>query len=169
MTKKLIIPALLGASALFAATHKPFYAIGSDGSFVVMAAQADMMIAHIGKDAQGRGANDRVKDFGKSLVQDHTTEYQELTIAAEKAKDVIPKGLDRQDIRTINALNRYSGKAFDHAFLAGQAAEHERLVRAFKQEAEHGSNPDLKAYASKALPVIEKHLHDAEDLLKQKM
>jgi putative membrane protein len=169
MSKKLIIPVLLGASALFAATHKPFYAIGSDGSFVVMAAQADMMIAHLGKDAEGRGASESVKQFGKSLVQDHTTEYQELTVAAAKAQDVIPKGLDRQDIRTINALNCYSGKAFDHAFLTGQATEHERLVRAFKQEAEHGSNADLKAYANKALPVIEKHLHDAEDLLKQKI
>ena len=169
MTKNLLIPALLGASALFAATHKPFYAIGSDGSFVVMAAQADMMIAHIGKDAEGRGATDSVKQFGKSLVQDHTTEYQQLTIAAAKAKDVIQIGLDRQDIRTINALNRYSGKAFDHAFLTGQAAEHTRLVRAFKEEAEHGSNADLKAYANQALPVIEKHLHDAEDLLNHKI
>ena len=39
--------------------------------------------------------------------------------------------------------------------------------KAFK-EADHGKNPDIRAYASKALPVMEQHLHEAEDLVKGK-
>ena len=63
-------------------------------------------------------------------------------------------------------LDRYKGKTFDHAFLTHESMEHEKLVRAFKEEAEHGTNPDIKAYANKALPTIEQHLHDVQDLLK---
>ena len=140
----------------------------SDASFLAMAAQADMTIAHIGQDAEDRAANDQIKDFGKTLVKDHTMDYQSLTELAAKTGDSIPKGIDRMNDRTIASVDRYKGRTFDHAFLTSESAEHEKLIQAFKQEAMYGTNPDIKAYAQKALPTIEKHLHDAQDLLKQK-
>jgi putative membrane protein len=132
-----------------------------------MAAEADMTIAHIGKEAEDRGATDKIKDFGKTLVQDHTSDYESLTALASKTGDAIPKGIDRGDYRTVASMDHYKGKMFDHAFLASESAEHQKLIHAFKEEATHGSNPAIKAYATKALPTIEKHLHDAQDLLKQ--
>ena len=169
MSNKLIISGILG----FAVCCLPAYSkepakARSDGAFLAMAAQADMTIAHLGKDAQDRGATDKIKDFGKTLVQDHTSDYQSLTELATKTGETIPKGIDRQNDRTIMELDRYKGKSFDHAFLERQSAEHEKLVHAFKEEAEHGTNPAIKAYATKALPTIEQHLHDAQDLLKQR-
>jgi len=68
--------------------------------------------------------------------------------------------------REIAALDRSKGKAFDRAFLGHEAVAHEKLIKAFKQEGEHGDDPDIKAYANKALPVIEEHLHDVQDLRK---
>ena len=56
---------------------------------------------------------------------------------------------------------------FDREFVLNQTSEHEKLVKAFQNEAEHGANPDIKDYASKALPTIERHLHDVENLRKQ--
>ena len=132
-----------------------------------MAAQADMTIAHIGQMAENRAATDKVKNFAKTVVQDHTNDYWELTGVAAKAGDQIPKAINGQNARVIAALERSKGKAFDRDFLNRQSAEHERLISAFKLEAEHGSNPVIKDYARKALPTIERHLHDAQDLLKQ--
>jgi putative membrane protein len=168
MQNKIAITALAAAAlGLLPIYAKPFYAIGSDGAFVVMAAQADMTIAHIGKEAEDRASDSKIKDFGKALSQDHITEYQQLTEAAAKAKDVIPKAIDRPNDRIIAALDHFHGKAYDHAFLTRQITEHETLVKAFKHEADHGSNAELKAFANRELPIIERHLHDAQDLLKQ--
>jgi putative membrane protein len=139
----------------------------SDSSFLAMAAQADMTMAHIGQMAEERGANGKVKEFAKSLVQDHTNDYRSLSDVAMKTGDSIPKAIDKKNEITISALDRYKGKAFDHAFLERQSAEHEKLITAFKHEAEHGSNPAIKDYANKSLPTIERHLHDAQDLLKK--
>jgi putative membrane protein len=118
--------------------------------------------------AEERAATDKVKDFGKTLVQDHTSDYETLTSLASKTGDSIPKAIDRENDHMIAALERYKGKEFDRTFLMRQSAEHERLIRAFKEEADHGSNADIKAYANKALATMEWHLHDAQDLLKQK-
>ncbi|MGA8594169.1 MAG: DUF4142 domain-containing protein [Bryobacteraceae bacterium] len=139
-----------------------------DTEFLKMAAEADMTTTHIGKMAEDRAATTEIKDFGKKLAQDHTSDYQQITELAAKTGAEIPKGIDRLDDRRIASLDKLKGKAFDRTFLTQETTEHERLVNAFKQEAEHGNNPDIKDYASKALPVIQGHLHDAQDLLKPK-
>jgi putative membrane protein len=140
----------------------------SDAEFLRMAAEADMTTTHIGKMAEDRAATTEIKDFGKKLAQDHTGDYGQITQLAAKTGAEVPKGIDKLDDRQIASLDKLKGKAFDRTFLTREAAEHERLVRLFKQEAEHGNNPDIKDYANKALPIIQGHLHDAQDLLKPK-
>jgi putative membrane protein len=139
-----------------------------DAAFLAMAAEADMTMANIGQIAETRAASNKVKDFASKLVRDHTHDYQQLTALAAKIGDTVPKGIDKQNERTIAELNRHQGKTFDRAFLNRQSLEHEKLISAFKQEAEHGSNPNIKAYANEALATIESHLHDAQDLMKQR-
>ena len=169
MPTKLFLAVLIGSVAYCApATSKMAASPKSDAAFLATVAQADMTIVHIAKMAQDRGDTAKLKDFANALVQDHTNGYQELTELAAKAGETVPKAIDKQNERTIEALNQYKGKNFDHAFLEDQSAQHERLINAFKHEAEHGSNPDIKAYASKTLPALEQHLHNAQDMLKQK-
>ena len=131
-----------------------------------MAAEADMTSAHLGQMAEDRSASNGVKDFAKKLTDDHTQDYSQLTALASKTGETIPKGINSQDNREIARLDKYKGKTFDRAFLAQERTEHEKLVQAFKREAEHGDNVDIKAYTNKTLPVIEGHLHEAQDLLK---
>ncbi|HWF45688.1 MAG TPA: DUF4142 domain-containing protein [Bryobacteraceae bacterium] len=139
-----------------------------DAAFMKMAAEADMMCAHLGQMAEESASNMAVKDLGKKLVQDHTMNYRELTELASKTGETIPKAIEKRDDREIVALGRDKGKAFDRAFLNHEVADHERLAKAFKEEAEHGQDPEIKAFANKSLPTIESHLHEAEDLVKAK-
>ena len=169
MSNKIILSALVGAAVCYLPAYsKTPTAPQSDAAFLTMAAQADMVEAHIGKMAEDRAATDKVKDFGKTLVQDHTSDYDALTALSTKTGDPIPKAIDKENDHAIATLDQYKGKQFDRTFLMRQSAEHQKLIKAFKEEAEHGSNPDIKAYANKALATIERHLHDAQDLLKQK-
>lgn len=139
-----------------------------DAAFMKMAAEADMMCAHLGQMAENSASNAAVKDLGKKLVQDHTMNYQELSEIASKTGESIPKAIEKRDDREIVVLGRDKGKMFDRAFLSHEVADHEKLAKAFKDEAEHGQNPEIKAFANKSLPTIEGHLHEAEDLVKSK-
>jgi putative membrane protein len=169
MLKTLFLAALAGAVVYCGlAIAKPPMSPHSDAAFLATAAEADMTMVHIGKMAQDRAATSKVKDFANTLVQDHTSDYQRLTQLAAKVGDTVPKAIDERDRRVIAELNHRQGKTFDHAFLMRQSVDHEKLIDVFKWEAEHGSNPDIKAYANQALPTIERHLHDAQDLQKQR-
>lgn len=168
MTKTML--SLLCGAALFTATGwtQSAKVDKSDQDFLKMAAEADMTTVHLGKMAEDRGATPSVKDFGKTIVQDHTNDYHQVAELAAKTGETIPKDIDTTDNREISHLEKYKTKTFDREFLLHETSKHEQLAKAFKQEAEHGTNPEIKAYANKALPVIEEHLHRAEDLLKTK-
>jgi len=169
MSKKLAVLALFGAVAFCLPPDSKTAALPkSDAAFLAEAAQADMTIVHISKMAQDRAASSKLKDFANTLVQDHSSDYQEVSELAATAGEAVPKGIDRQNDRVIAALDHSKGKTFDHAFLIRQLTEHEKLISAFQREAKYGSNPAVKAYASKALPTIERHLHDTQSLLKQR-
>ena len=139
---------------------------GHDAEFLKMAAEADMTTAHLGQMAADRAADDKVKNLGKTLVQDETSDYEHLTQLASKTGQTIPKAIGHQDNRQIAQLDHYKGKIFDHEFLNQETVEHRKLMKAFEAEATHGQNPDIKAYANKALPLIQSHLHDTENLMK---
>ena len=45
------------------------------------------------------------------------------------------------------------GAAFDHAYMAGQLANHEAAVSLLTMEAKEGKEAELKAFAAKTLPA----------------
>jgi putative membrane protein len=78
----------------------------------------------------------------------------------------IPKGINAGKDPTIGQLAHLKGSRFDSQFARAEVAAHQRAIEAFKQEAAHGQDADVKDYASKMIPVLEKHLHLAEECAK---
>lgn len=138
----------------------------TDMRFMKMAATANMTEAHLGQMAEAQGSQARVKDYGKKLSMDHTTSYESLTVLANKVGEDIPKAISRD--KAINRLARFKGKTFDRAFLLDEVQSHKTAIAAFKSEAEHGDNPDVKAWAQNMIPTLEGHLQAAEKLATQK-
>lgn len=137
----------------------------ADRQFMTMAARANMTEAHEGQMAEAQASQAQVKDFGRTLVQDHTDAYVRLSEVAAKTGVSIPKGINTGRDRTIQQLTHLKGAAFDRQFARDEIAAHRQAVAAFKREADHGSNPDVKEYASKMVPTLEKHLQLAENLV----
>ena len=143
-------------------------ASGTDQQFIDTAAQIDMTEAHIGQMAQDQGGTQGVKDFGQMLVTDHTADYNTLTAAATKAGATVPKGIDKEHDRMIAPLEKLKAAAFDRKFVHAMVAGHEKAIAEYQREAKDGQNADIKAYATAALPTLQKHLQTARDLEKGK-
>lgn len=139
----------------------------TDQQFVDFAAQTDMTEANLGQAAQEKGGQ-AVQDYGASLRSDHTSDYNQLAEAAQKAGLTVPKGIDAKNDRVINSLDKLKGPAFDHRFAQEMIAGHEHAIAVYKQASEDAQNPDIKAYAQQALSTLQKHLGDAKQLEKPK-
>ena len=135
-----------------------------DAQFMNMAAKANMTEAHLGQMAEAQGRQHGVKDFGSRLSKDHTSAYEELSVLANKTGKTIPKAIGRD--KTIDRLMPLKGNRFDRAFLLDEVQSHKSAIAAFKSEAEHGENADVKAWAKTMIPILEGHLQTAESLAK---
>jgi putative membrane protein len=136
----------------------------TDEAFVHFAAQTDMTEAHVGQLAQDQASSQAVKDYATMLTTDHTKDYTALTTAAGKAGIDVPKGLDKKHDEMIAPLAKLKGAAFDKRFTHEMVAGHTAAIAAYTHESQNGQNPALKAYATDALPVLEKHENDAKQL-----
>jgi putative membrane protein len=128
-----------------------------------MAAKTDMTEAHEGQLSANQATRDDVKSFAQALVRDHTEAYTELSQLAQKDGVPIPTGIDSGKNREIVQLQHLKGARFDHEFISYEIADHQHALAAFKKEAAHGQDPDVKAYAAKMVPILENHLHQAEE------
>ena len=137
----------------------------ADMQFMKMAATANMTEAHLGQMAEAQASGQNVKDFGKKLSMDHTASYEGLSVLANKVGEQIPKAIGRD--RTIARLEHLKGKAFDRTFAQDEVQSHKTVIMEFKNEAEHGENADVKAWAKDMIPTLEGHLKSAEELESQ--
>ncbi len=134
----------------------------TDRLFMNMAATASMTEAHLGQMAEAQGSQQAVKTFGQKLSNDHTVAYEGLSVLANKASETIPKAIGHD--KTIERLQHLRGKAFDRSFILDEVQSHRTAIAAFKNEAEHGDNADIKAWAKTMIPTLEGHLQAAENL-----
>lgn len=149
--------------ALFAAAGPVYSAMdNADKQFLMNAARIDMTEAHEGQMAENMATKSDVKDFAKTLVSDHTMDYEHLTMLADKAGVKIPKGINSAKDPEIAQLDHLKGAGFDRQFARDEVTDHRRALATFKRESEHAKDPDVKAYATQMIPILQKHLQLAE-------
>jgi len=135
---------------------------GNDRSFMELAAKFAMLQAHEGEMAINQAKSEQVRDYAKTIVQDYTASYGRLSDVSKKTSISIPRGINAGTNDVIIHLTGLKGGQFDRQFLKDEmTADREELIEV-KYEAANGKNADVKAFASSMIPVLEKHLRDAE-------
>ncbi len=137
-----------------------------DKKFVKDAALGGMTEVELGKLAAQKGSSDAVKQFGQKLVDDHSKANDELKQIASTENIQVPDTLDSKHQSRIDKLSKLSGPSFDKAYIKDQVKDHEKDMQEFQSEAQGGSDPNVKQFASKTLPVLQQHLSMAKDLSK---
>jgi len=136
----------------------------SDRQFLMQAASSGMAEVQLGQLATQRAASAEVKQFGQRMVNDHSKANKELMALAQAKNIAVTKELDQKHQAIADKLSTLQGAAFDHAYMAGQVADHEQAVTLFTTAAEDSHDTEVKAFAAKTLPTLQEHLHLARQL-----
>ena len=137
-----------------------------DKKFVKDAAIGGMTEVELGKLATQKASNDAVKQFGQKMVDDHTKANDQLKEIAGKENVDVPSSLDPKHQARIDKLSKLSGPQFDKAYVKDQLKDHEQDVSEFQKEAQGGSDPNIKQFASTTLPTLQEHLNMVKELNK---
>jgi putative membrane protein len=132
--------------------------------FLTDAIRGNIAEVKMGELAEQRGKSKAVREFGETLVTDHTTGLQK-TSALAKALGVTPPTEPSADaIKQHEAMSKLSGEEFDRAFASHMVAGHEQEIAKYKEQTHDGGNPDVAALAKATLPTLERHLVMAQSI-----
>jgi putative membrane protein len=137
-----------------------------DKQFLRAIAIADMTEAHLGEMAQSKAAQTAVKDLGRTIAKDETEAYEQLTVLASKVGESLPKGIDARKSAAIRTLTTRKGGDFDRDFLRNEIADERKVISTLQLEVTHGTNPDIKAWASQTVAARQQELQKAQLLAK---
>ncbi|MFN7994227.1 MAG: DUF4142 domain-containing protein [Bryobacteraceae bacterium] len=137
-----------------------------DKKFAKDAALGGLTEVQLGKLAAERASRDDIKQFGQRLAEDHTKANEQLKQLAGKQNISLPDALDSKHQARVDKLAKLSGSDFEKAFIKDQVKDHEMEIRNFTAEAQSGTDPEVKTYASNVLPTLQEHLQAAKNLNK---
>jgi putative membrane protein len=118
-----------------------------------------------------QGSTNEMKDFGRMILREHhalnadaNRLARDLGIGAEQLRvtiDAPPAGLRAQ----LDATN--SGAAWDREFVDYAIAVHESAMENTARALAATRRPEIKAYITKSVPILQKHLDKARSLRKR--
>jgi putative membrane protein len=135
----------------------------ADRDFMTEAAQGGMTEVQLGQIAQEKGRSQAVKDFGKRLVEDHTTANNKLKAIAAYLGVTLPAALDSKHQEMVYKFAKMTGDAkFDREFMAHAIDDHKKDISEFEKASANAQNDRLKAFATETLPTLREHLQIAQ-------
>ncbi|KPW37636.1 Uncharacterized protein ALO59_02993 [Pseudomonas amygdali pv. mellea] len=122
---------------------------------------AEVLVGKLVQDEKGVSAD--VKKFAQQMVTDHTAANDKLAAIAKSKNLELSEDPILMDKAEAAILEMHK-KSFDQAYANNQVIAHEQATKLYKEEAENGDDPELKAFAKATLPTLEQHLEQAKKL-----
>lgn len=134
-----------------------------DVKFLVEAASSSRMKIELGQLAQQKGSTQEIRDYGAMMVQDHTKASEELKALVASKGASFPDTLMPKHRALMDRLNGLEGVEFDKAYMNVMRDAHENDIDEFEDETKDARDPDVRAFATKQLPVLQGHHQHAKD------
>jgi putative membrane protein len=128
-----------------------------DKEFVVNAGMAGLAEVQMGNLAVQKAQSADVKAFAQRMVTDHSKSNQELQQLATAKGLALAAELSGEMQQGLEHLATLSGTEFDKAYMQHMVADHGKAVTLFQNGSTNAQDADLKAWATKTLPVLQEH------------
>jgi len=135
-----------------------------DQEFVTKAAQGNSAEVELGKIVAAKSKDPSVKQFAQMMVKDHTTALNELQELAQTKNLNFNDDLPDDAKSLQEKLSSDTGKQLDKDYMDGMVEDHQKDVQEFTDKSQNAKDPDVKQWACKTLPTLQKHLEKAQQI-----
>jgi putative membrane protein len=135
-----------------------------DQQFINDAAKGNRAEVELGKLVESKATDPNVKQFAKMMQSDHAKALSQLEQVAQSKNMTLPDGIpdDAQDLET--KLSSESGKQLEKDYMDGMVKDHQKDVQEFQDATNNLQDNDVKQWAEKTLPTLQKHLKKAQQV-----
>jgi len=117
-----------------------------------------------GKLAQQKGSSADVKHFGAMMVEDHGKALKQLQALAMRKGVQLPREPNAKHASAAKALQSLRGDAFDKQYASMAVSDHQETLALLKKVQQGAKDEDLRSFAGETIPVVSRHLAEAQKL-----
>jgi putative membrane protein len=133
-------------------------------AFVEKAAKGNLAEVELGKLTLQKSNDAQVKAFGQQMITDHSKANDSLKPNADSAHVPWPTQLTGESKTVYDRLAKLSGSQFDKLYVQTMAQDHQKDAAEYRTESTKVKDPQLKAYITQTLPVVEQHLNHIKQI-----
>ena len=158
--------ALLGCTlALSGCGVLPSGLADSDAQFLHQAAHGGFAEVEGSRLAQRKATHPLLRSFAERMIEDHLRSNAELARLAESKGVELPRAPSAAQKGRLRALSSLDGLAFDRQYIDQMGVmAHENTMALYRQASANAKDPDVKAFATRTLPVLNQHLDAARQV-----
>ena len=128
-----------------------------DSEFMAKAASGGLLEVEMGRQVAARATTPQAKEFAQKMVADHTKSNAELKALAARKNITLPTTLGAEHARVLKDVLEKKGANMDHEYLTEMQKDHQEDVKEFTEASVKAADPDIKAFATKNVPVLKMH------------
>jgi putative membrane protein len=114
--------------------------------------------------ASERATRPAVRKFGEMMLRDYRQASEELRQIASRQQ--VDAGAENEQLKVERErLSRLSGEQFEREYLDEIVADHQDAVGDLENAAK-GNDPEIAQWAARNLPIVRRHLDEAQQLRK---
>ncbi|WP_158047520.1 DUF4142 domain-containing protein [Skermanella pratensis] len=130
----------------------------ADRTFISQAAYGSLAEVELGELAQQQSSSSQVREFGQMMVTEHTQMNEDLIKVASAKGVTPPSSPDPGRAAVADMLGELSGQEFDRQYIQQQLLDHQVSETLFENQAENGQDVELRQFARRYEPIIERHV-----------
>uniref|UniRef100_F4CBR8 Outer membrane protein-like protein n=1 Tax=Sphingobacterium sp. (strain 21) TaxID=743722 RepID=F4CBR8_SPHS2 len=139
-----------------------------DAKFATEAASGGLAEVELGKLAEQKASDAKVKEFGAMMVKDHSKANEELKALAAKKNIALPAAPAEEKQKKMQEISAKTGADFDKAYVEEMLADHKKDVTLFEEASNKVQDPEMKQFIDKTLPVLRTHLDHIQKIAEKK-
>ena len=136
---------------------------------LMKAIEVNVAEVDMGKMAETRAQNAKVKAFAQKMVKDHNEALTKLKAIPGAPTTEVKPNAEHQKAAAMTA--KMTGASFDKDYIDMMVTGHQDAVDFFEQQSLKDTNPSstntLASVSKEVLPTVREHLKEAQDLQKE--
>ena len=129
-----------------------------DRMFMDQASQINLAEVSLGRYMQAHATTTTAENLGATYARDHTAAQASLRALASRLHVTVPATPGAQLESVVTRVEAEKGRDGDVAFAEVSVTGHRTAIAVFRKEESAGSNPEVRVYAARNLPMLRTHL-----------
>jgi putative membrane protein len=144
---------------------------GPDTQFLAKAILAGRSEVEFSQLAAGKATRPEVRQFAEKMVREHTAMNEKLVDEAQRRKIKLEGTYGTPPLRptqeteaTKQQLQSLSGEQLDRSYIQKVIQDHLHAIAEYQDEAKNGKDTPIRNVAEAALPSLQGHLKQAQEI-----